>query len=31
MLVLVLGGSELGGVAWLDAFDLAARGGVALR
>ena len=31
MLVLVLGGGELGTVAWLSAFDLAARGGVALR
>ena len=31
MLMLVLGGSELGGVAWLDAFDLAARGGFVLR
>ena len=31
VLVLVLGGGELGSLAWLGAFDLAARGGVALR
>ena len=31
VLVLVLGGGELGRLAWLGAFDLAARGGVALR
>ena len=31
VLVLVLGGGELGSVAWLDAFDLASRGGVTLR
>ena len=31
MLVLVLGGGELGSVSWLGAFDLAARGDVALR
>ena len=31
VLVLVLGGGELGSLAWLGAFDIAARGGVALR
>ena len=31
MLVLVLGGGELRRLVWLGAFDLAARGGVALR
>ena len=31
VLVLVLGGGELRRLAWLGAFDLAARGGVALR
>ena len=31
VLVLVLGGGELGSVAWLGDFDLATRGGVALR
>ena len=31
VLVLVLGGGELGSLALLGAFDLAARGGVALR
>ena len=30
-LELELGGGELGSLAWLGAFDLAARGGVALR